>query len=126
MPLVFECAAGRSGMPDPGPVLVELALSDDAAVRKVVPYDAVLYDVQGGTWVYTSPEPLVFVRHPVVVEYIDKGQAVLSEGPPAGHRDSHGRGRRALRHRVQDREVTSQGFPPCFAGSSAEACASAS
>ena len=29
--------------------------------RKVVPYGAVLYDVNGDTWVYTSPDALVFV-----------------------------------------------------------------
>jgi hypothetical protein len=52
--------------------------------RKVVPYAAVLYDPQGRTWVYTSPEPLVFVRHRIQVEYISGDRAVLSEGPPAG------------------------------------------
>jgi hypothetical protein len=52
--------------------------------RKVVPYGAVLYDVNGDTWVYTSPEPLVFVRHHIVVDYISGDRAVLSGGPPAG------------------------------------------
>jgi len=52
--------------------------------RKVVPYAAVLYDAHGDTWVYTNPEPLVFVRHRIMVDYINGDQAVLSEGPPAG------------------------------------------
>lgn len=54
------------------------------AKRKVVPYASVLYDAQGATWVYTSPEPLVFVRHAIRVEYITGDRAVLSQGPPAG------------------------------------------
>jgi len=54
------------------------------AKRKVVPYAAVLYDPRGETWVYTNPEPLVFVRHRIRVDYIDRDRAVLSEGPAAG------------------------------------------
>ncbi len=52
--------------------------------RKAVPYSAVLYDVHGGTWVYTSPEPLVFVRQQVSIDYIEGDLAVLSDGPPTG------------------------------------------
>jgi hypothetical protein len=52
--------------------------------RLVVPYAAVLYDAKGNTWVYTSPEPLKFVRHAISVDYIDGDQAVLTAGPPAG------------------------------------------
>ncbi|HEV8265300.1 MAG TPA: hypothetical protein VGQ06_10130 [Gemmatimonadales bacterium] len=54
------------------------------AKRKVVPYAAVLYDARGETWVYTSPEPLVFIRHRIHVDYISGDRAVLSQGPPAG------------------------------------------
>lgn len=50
----------------------------------VVPYSSVIYDLDGATWVYTSPEPLVFVRYPIVVDYIEGDQAYLVEGPPAG------------------------------------------
>ena len=52
--------------------------------RADVPYQAVIYDVNGAAWVYTVPEPLVYVRHPVVVDYVDGTRAVLSEGPPSG------------------------------------------
>jgi len=51
---------------------------------RVVPYAAVIYGVHGETWVYTNPEPLVYVREPVTVHYIEGDLAVLSEGPPAG------------------------------------------
>jgi hypothetical protein len=52
--------------------------------RKVVPYAAILYDIQGDTWVYTSPTPLTFVRHPVTVDYIEGNDVFVSEGPPSG------------------------------------------
>jgi len=65
-------------------VLVEFTLSAQEALRKVVPYAAVLYGVHGETWVYSNPEPLVFVRRPIVVDYIEGDQAILSEGPEVG------------------------------------------
>jgi len=52
--------------------------------RKIVPYSAVLYDEHGNTWVYTSPEPLTFIREPVSVAYISGDSAILSDGPPIG------------------------------------------
>ena len=52
--------------------------------RKVVDYAAVVYEPKGDTSVYTNPSPLVFVRQPIKVDYIDGDLAVLSDGPPAG------------------------------------------
>ncbi len=54
------------------------------ATRRVVPYSAVLYDPKGDTWVYINPEPLTYVRERVTVDYIQGGQAVLTDGPPEG------------------------------------------
>jgi len=47
---------------------------------KAVPYAAVIYDTEGNTWVYTNPEPLVFVRQPIVIDRIEGDQALLSQG----------------------------------------------
>jgi len=60
---------------------VDVAMS---STRKVVPTSAVLYDAKGKTWVYTNPEPLVFVRHAVSIDYIDGDRAVLLDGPVSG------------------------------------------
>jgi len=60
---------------------VDVAMS---STRKVVPTSAVLYDAKGKTWVYTNPEPLVFVRHAVNIDYIDGDRAVLLDGPASG------------------------------------------
>lgn len=49
-----------------------------------VPYSALIYDANGGTWVYTNPEPLVFVRAPVAVERIEAPTVKLTSGPQPG------------------------------------------
>ena len=52
--------------------------------QKVIPYAAVLYDVQGDAWTYVSPEPLVFVREPIVIDSIQGDRVFLSDGPELG------------------------------------------
>ena len=64
-------------------VMVEVSLKG-SGMRRVIPYSALVYEINGDTWVYTSPEPRVFVRGKVVVDYIDGDRAMLREGPPAG------------------------------------------
>lgn len=64
-------------------VLVELFLSGGGR-KKVIPYASVLYGLNGETWLYTSPEPLNFVRHLIVIDYIDGDLAILMEGPEVG------------------------------------------
>ena len=49
-----------------------------------VPFDAVIYQPDGTTWVYSSPETLVFKREPIDVERIDGDVAVVRSGPAAG------------------------------------------
>jgi hypothetical protein len=52
--------------------------------RLVVPYSAVIYDLKGETWAYTSPAPLTFVRQPITVDFIEGDMAVLLDGPSVG------------------------------------------
>jgi multidrug efflux pump subunit AcrA (membrane-fusion protein) len=65
-------------------VFVTLTLQGSGTELKIVPFAAVLYGVNGETWVYTNPEPLVFVRAPVAVNHIKAGSAFLSDGPSVG------------------------------------------
>lgn len=83
-PLSYNLIVENPELVASGRVLVELSLSDGGIARKVVPYTALLYDINGDTWIYTSPASLVFVRHSVQVDYIDNEWVVLSDGPPAG------------------------------------------
>lgn len=50
----------------------------------IVPYSAIIYDTEGNTWVYTSPEELVYVREAVTVERIEGENVIVSEGPDEG------------------------------------------
>ena len=49
-----------------------------------VPYSAVIYDLHGETWLYTSPAPFTFVRETITVDFIDGDMAILSAGPASG------------------------------------------
>src|SRR5688572_2549267 len=58
-----------------GSDLKQVILTEKAAERigletvpaqgMTVPYAAVIYDIEGNTWVYTNPAPLTFVRAPI-------------------------------------------------------------
>ena len=72
-----------------GSDLKQVILTEKAAERlgvetvpvngQVVPYAAVIYDTEGHTWVYTNPEPLTFVRAPILIDRIEGDQAFLTE-----------------------------------------------
>jgi hypothetical protein len=65
-------------------MLAGTAIVPEVKNRKFVPYGAVLYDLDGTTWVYTNPAPLTYVRQQIKVDYIAGDKAYLSEGPDAG------------------------------------------
>jgi biotin carboxyl carrier protein len=65
-------------------VQVKLAQMGSGKLQRVIPYAAVIYDAEGNTWVYTNPEPLVFVRQPIVIDFIEGDRAVLVEGLAVG------------------------------------------
>jgi hypothetical protein len=85
-----------------GNVPTRLTLTEDAAKRldvqtiearvaqassssqTAVPYSSIIYDVDGHTWLYTSPKDLTYERTPIVVDHIDGDVVFLSDGPPAG------------------------------------------
>lgn len=50
-----------------------------AASGNEVPYAAVVYDIEGNTWIYTSPAPLTFVRAQIEIDHIEGDTAILSE-----------------------------------------------
>ena len=57
---------------------------DPKTGKLTAPYGAILYDSSGKAWVYTNPDPLVFIRQRVDIEHIDQEMAVLREGPDVG------------------------------------------
>jgi hypothetical protein len=65
-------------------VRVTITLAGNGSPQKVIPYAALLYDLRGETYVYFNPEPLVYIRVPVTVDYIVGDTAVLIDGPDEG------------------------------------------
>ena len=80
--LIFMMSAKDHGLAAQQRVFVTISTTERA--RKTIPAGALFYDEHGKAWVFTNPEPLVFIRHLVEVEFVQAGQAVLKEGPPDG------------------------------------------
>ena len=50
----------------------------------VVPWSAVMHDINGGTWVYENIAPQQYARRRVDVRRVVDGRAVLARGPAIG------------------------------------------
>jgi hypothetical protein len=80
----YEVSRADHGLRPGQRVDLKVPHPDNGKLQKVIPYAAVLYDPHGSTWTYTNPEPLVFVRHRIDIEFIEGDRAVLREGPAIG------------------------------------------
>jgi hypothetical protein len=63
---------------------VELATVRKDGGRKVVPHNAVIYNPDGGSFVYTKPQAETYIRAPIKIVRVDGDDATLSKGPPSG------------------------------------------
>jgi hypothetical protein len=80
--LYYSIDDAETGLVTGQRLAVEVSLKGEEGLRLVIPVSSLIYDINGGTWVYISPEPLQFLRVPVVVDYIKGNLVVLKEGPP--------------------------------------------
>jgi hypothetical protein len=80
--LYYVADDAGTALPPTTRVLIELPYV--AVSRQAIPFSAVFYDEHGQAWVYATPEPLIFIRHPIQVDYVSKDLAFLSDGPPVG------------------------------------------
>lgn len=64
-------------------VVVQLALREEATAR-VVPHGSVVYDAQGGAWVYACEGENAFRRMRIDPVRVSGDQMVISSGPPVG------------------------------------------
>jgi hypothetical protein len=65
-------------------VFARILHPDSGKPQKILPYSAVFYDTKGVAWVYTNPEPLVFIRHRIEIDAIESARAILKDGPALG------------------------------------------
>jgi RND family efflux transporter MFP subunit len=81
--LYFE-VANASGKFLPGErVYVTLPLTKNEP-RKVIPRDAVLWDIQGTSWVYVRSGPQEYKRARILIDFTTDALAVLKYGPEDG------------------------------------------
>ena len=64
--------------------LVVEASTRGGLLRPVIPYSGLIYDLNGETWTYTSPEPLVYIRERIEVDHIADGRVFMIRGPTVG------------------------------------------
>ncbi|HEY7514792.1 MAG TPA: HlyD family efflux transporter periplasmic adaptor subunit, partial [Vicinamibacteria bacterium] len=81
--LYYELTAPGWGLRPGQRVEVTLPLRETKSAR-VVPWEAVVFDIHGGAWVYERREPHVFVRRRVDVLRVDEALAVIARGPEEG------------------------------------------
>lgn len=63
---------------------LETAKVRGASRRRTIPLAAVVYDPEGRSFAYTSPEPLVYVREEIEIADVEGDRALLTDGPPPG------------------------------------------
>ena len=81
--LYFEVSNLQSNFRPGQRIGIELPMNSEVEAT-IVPAASVLYDIHGGTWVYTQKQPLRFVRQRVTVLWFDGTQVMLQKGPSAG------------------------------------------
>lgn len=96
-----QTQAGGSQQDEPAKVeavagtdLHRLTLTEEAVTRlgiktepvraDGIPMAAVVYDKDGKTWAYTTPEPHTYLRQEVTLGPVDNGTGVVQTGPAPG------------------------------------------
>jgi hypothetical protein len=49
-----------------------------------IPYAAVVYDAEGGTWAFVEVGDRVYQRHPITIASVDGDRVTVSDGPEPG------------------------------------------
>ena len=65
-------------------VQLDIAVKGSEAPRLVLPWSAVLFDPQGGAWVYEQTAPQTFTHRRVSILRVSGTEAVLEAGPAVG------------------------------------------
>lgn len=63
---------------------VAQARAESGAIRKVIPYGGIIYEPNGDTWTYTSPQRHLYIRERIRVDHIAGDRIFLLEGPKVG------------------------------------------
>jgi membrane fusion protein, heavy metal efflux system len=81
--LYYELA-NSEGRLRPGERMTARVKLQGASDQRVVPWSAVVHDINGGTWVYEKTAEHTYVRRRVQVRYVVDEMAMMDGGPAAG------------------------------------------
>jgi RND family efflux transporter MFP subunit len=81
--LYYELA-NSEGRLRPGERMTVRVKLQGGSQQRLLPWSAVMHDINGGTWVYENTAEHTYVRRRVQVRYVVDGLAVLESGPPTG------------------------------------------
>jgi cobalt-zinc-cadmium efflux system membrane fusion protein len=82
---LYYRVANPDGVLRPGErVSVQVPMDGGGTEGSLIPWAAVLHDIQGGTWVYEALEGHAYTRRRVEVKDVVDGFAVLTRGPAPG------------------------------------------
>jgi cobalt-zinc-cadmium efflux system membrane fusion protein len=65
-------------------VSVTLNTLNQSTHALTLPWSAVVFDIYGGSWVYTHKSKYTYERKRIFLDYVSGHQAIISEGPPEG------------------------------------------
>jgi len=65
-------------------VTVSLNTQNQSTHALTLPWSAVVFDIYGGSWVYTQKSKYIYERKRIFLDYVSGHQAIISEGPPEG------------------------------------------
>jgi len=65
-------------------VSVTLNTHGKSSSALTLPWSAVVFDIYGGSWVYTQQSNHAYERKRVFLDHVSGNQAIISEGPPDG------------------------------------------
>jgi len=83
---LYYAMANPDGAAVPGErVMVRLPLRS-RATAVTLPTSAIVWDTQGGTWVYATTAPLTYTRRRVALDRVEGDVAVLARGVDDGDR----------------------------------------
>lgn len=82
--LYYTIQSDQSALRPMQRVSVTLNTQSKSIKALMIPWSAVVFDINGGSWVYTQQSKNLYARKRVFLDHVSGNQAIISEGPDEG------------------------------------------
>lgn len=82
--LYYTIQSDQSALRPMQRVSVTLNTHSKSIKALMIPWSAVVFDINGGSWVYTQQSKNLYARKRVFLDHVSGNQAIISEGPDEG------------------------------------------